>query len=102
MDPGPGRDRGAACAIVTGDCDDRPGWLRGGEALSAVLLTATSEGLSVAPISDVIEVATTRETLRRMLCGVSYPYLAVRIGYPVAAADLPIIPRRAPGEVIET
>lgn len=101
LHPGPGTDRGAAFAILTGSRDDEVGWLRGGEALSAVLLTATALDLSTAPMSDVIEVSATREALRRILGTVKYPYLALRVGYGPSTADIPTAPRRPATEVVD-
>jgi hypothetical protein len=50
MPVAPGGDRGAAYLILHGpDAADPVRWLRAGEALSAVLLTAVSRGLAVAP-----------------------------------------------------
>ncbi|MGC9669761.1 hypothetical protein ACNTMW_24845 [Planosporangium sp. 12N6] len=46
-------------------------WLRAGEALSAVLLTAVNENLAVSPMSDVIEVPTARIQLRNQKPGSS-------------------------------
>jgi hypothetical protein len=77
---GAGHDKAAVYSLLYGD-DDEPGsWLRAGEALSAVWLTATAAGVSVVPLSATIEVAATRETLRRMLSGLGYPYLVARCG----------------------
>jgi nitroreductase len=100
-DAGPGSDHGAAYAILFGERDDRAGWLRAGEALSALLLTATANGLSASPISDVIEVGATRELLRGLLSGLGHPYVAVRFGYGPPTDDLPRAPRREPHEVID-
>ncbi|PWU47948.1 nitroreductase, partial [Micromonospora globispora] len=94
-------DRGAAYVILFGDRDDPAAWLRGGEALSALLLTATAEGLSTAPISDAIELAWPRRMMRELLSGVGEPYLLVRVGWGPAGEDLPPAPRRAPADVIE-
>jgi nitroreductase len=101
MDAGPGSDRGAAYTIVFGDRDDQEAWLRAGEALSALLLTATAQGLSASPISDVVEVGATRELLRGLLSGIGHPYLAVRFGYGAGTGPLPRAPRREPYEVID-
>ena len=49
--------------VVTAD-DGRLSWLHAGEALSAVWLDATTEGLSVVPLSQVVEVAETRHRAR--------------------------------------
>jgi hypothetical protein len=57
-----------------------PTWRHPGEALSAVWLTATAAGVSVVPLSATIEIAMTRETLRRIIAGLGYPYLVMRWG----------------------
>jgi nitroreductase len=99
MSAGEHTDRSALYALIFTDEDNPMAWLRAGEALSAVLLTATAAGLATAPISDVTELAVTREQLRRMLSGIGYPQLAVRIGHAPPGAP-PFVPRRAPNEVI--
>ncbi|MCI4061208.1 nitroreductase family protein [Micromonospora sp. R77] len=93
-------DRGAAYVILFGERDDPAAWLRGGEALSALLLTATAAGLATAPISDAIELAWPRRMMRDLLAGIGDPYLVVRVGW-APAGELPPAPRRAPAEVIE-
>ncbi|MFR9779697.1 Acg family FMN-binding oxidoreductase [Micromonospora sp. MS34] len=93
-------DRGAVYVILFGDRDDPAAWLRGGEALSALLLTATAEGLASAPISDTIELAWPRRIMRDLLAGVGEPYLVVRVGWG-PGDELPPAPRRMPGDVIE-
>lgn len=99
---GDGFDAGAAYVILFGSSDEPAAWLRGGEALSALLLTATAAGLSTAPLSDAIEVAWPRRLLRDLLAGVGLPYLAVRLGYvDPTAGDLPPAPRRDPADIIE-
>ena len=62
-----------------------------GQALQRVLLTATTLGLSVSFLSQIVEVATTREQLRRLISGGRPPLAVLRIGrgYPV-----PATPRR--------
>jgi nitroreductase len=84
-DPGPGTDADARYAILFTDTDDPHAWLVAGEALSGILLTATAEGLAVAPMSDVVEVPAARAVLRQILSGIGHPMLALRIGR--AAAD---------------
>jgi hypothetical protein len=96
----PGGDRGAAYLVLFGDGDDPIDWLRAGEALSAVLLTAAALDLSVAPISDVIEVATTRQLVRGLLRGPGHPYVAVRCGHGVSPENLAESPRREPTDAI--
>jgi nitroreductase len=96
---GPGDDRGAAYAVLHGPGDTAVDWLRAGEALSAVLLTAVVEGLGAAPMSDVLEVEESRLMVQGLLPA-GRPYLALRIGVPVAAEAPPPTPRRRPGTVI--
>jgi nitroreductase len=101
MDPGPGSDRGAVYTILHGDQDDTLGWLRAGEALSAVLLAATAVGLRAAPASDAIEVTATRELLRGQLSGLGYPFLVLRFGFGVVSCSTPATPRRDRSEIID-
>jgi hypothetical protein len=89
---GEGVDKGAAYVIVFGLTDQPADLLRGGEAVSALLLLATAEGLATAPLSEAVEVAWPRH-----LC-VGEPYLAVRLRYPVTE---PPSPRRPTTEAIK-
>lgn len=77
---GEGSDHAATYLMLFGDGDEPGDWLRAGEALSAAWLTATELGLSVLPFSSVIEVPSTRETMRRILAFIGYPYIVLRIG----------------------
>ena len=97
---GPGIDKGAAYVVIFGLSDDPADLLRGGEALSALLLKATADGLATEPISDAVEVAWTRHLMRELLSDVGEPYVAVRLGYLPGAEPLPATPRRDPAEVI--
>ena len=94
-------DTGARYAVVFTDADGPADWLRAGEGLSAVLLTATAHGLATAPISDVTEPVVTRERLRHILRGLGCPQAAVRIGY-APPGDVPASPRRRLRDVIDT
>jgi nitroreductase len=96
----PGGDRGARYLIVNGHGDERLDWLRAGEAASAVLLTAVSHGLAVAPISDVIEVEHPRALVRGLLPRGGQPYLIVRCGYADETEPLEPVPRRYAIEAI--
>lgn len=98
--PGSGDDRGASYAVLYTDNDDPPAWLRGGEALSAVLLAALEHGVLASPMSDLVEVPAARQTLRRLL-GTGHPLAAVRIGLLDPATGVPRTPRRHPDDVIE-
>ncbi|MEV1286491.1 nitroreductase [Micromonospora sp. NPDC049679] len=101
LEMGEENDRGATYAILFGQQDERAAWLRGGEALSALLLTAVVEGLSAAPLSDAIEQTWPRRLMRDLLAGIGEPYLVVRLGVGADPAGLPPVPHRDPAEVIE-
>jgi nitroreductase len=93
-------DEGATYVILYGLADGPADLLRAGEAMSALLLQATVEGLSSAPISEAVEVAWPRQLLTRLLPGAGEPYLIVRLGYVESAEGVPPSPRRTPSEVI--
>jgi nitroreductase len=94
-------DLGAAYLIVHGTGDSPRDWLLAGEAASAVMLTAASLELGIAPMSDVIEVAQTRELVASLLPPGRYPYLALRCGWPVSSQQpVTSTPRRPPHEAI--
>ncbi len=99
---GEGHDQAAIYAILYGDEDALVGWLRGGEALSAVWLAAIEHGLSVLPLSAAVEVVETRQQLRRMLSNLGEPYLVLRVG--VADPDHagpPHTPRLSAEQVVD-
>jgi nitroreductase len=77
---GAGHDRAAVYGLLFGDDDEPDSWLRAGEALSAAWLTATRLGVSMVPLSGVVEVEGIRQVVRRLLAGLGHPYLALRMG----------------------
>jgi hypothetical protein len=97
---GDAHDQGAAYVVLFGTSDLPLDLLRGGEALSALLLRATADGLATAPLSDAVEVAWPRRLLLGILAGLGEPYLVVRLGYLPDGAELPAVPRRDPRDVI--
>ena len=94
-----GSDGLLVLATVT---DDRATWLRTGEALSALWLHATADGLSVIPLSQVIEVDETRQALQYgVLDGASVPQILVRIGWQeIGTSQRPRTSRRSVDEVL--
>lgn len=82
--------------------DDVRAWLDAGEALSALWLRATIAGLSVVPLSQVIEVAETRRTLiDQLFFAMARPQLLLRIGWQeVTRSPMPATPRRPLDEVL--
>jgi hypothetical protein len=78
-------------------------WLEAGQALSALWLQATDEGLSVVPLSQAIEVEETREALcQDVFDGMARPQILVRVGWLEGSSTSPErSPRRPVGEVVE-
>jgi nitroreductase len=94
---------GAILLALGTSSDDRLSQLRAGEAMSAVLLRATELELATCPLSQPLEVADTRETLRDdVLHGTLSPQLILRIGWPPAGLPtIPPTPRRPLTELVE-
>ncbi len=86
------RHRAAVFGVLHGPGDDRPDWLRAGEALSAGWLTATRLGVAVLPLSAVVAVPAAREVIRRLTGAAGHPYLVLRF----AEADGGGPPSRTP------
>lgn len=61
--------------------DDPRSWLQVGEALGWLLLRATVEGVSAAPMTQVLELPETRVRLERMLGLTGHPQMLLRLGY---------------------
>ncbi|MBW0113862.1 Acg family FMN-binding oxidoreductase [Pseudonocardia abyssalis] len=86
-----GGPQDAATVLVLGtSSDDRLSHLRAGEAVSAVLLRATTLGLASSVLSEPLELAGTRELVRdEVLGGTLSPQLVLRIGWPPATGPVP-------------
>lgn len=90
--------------VVLFDAEDEPAsWVRAGEGLSAMWLTATTGGLSVVPLSQAIEVERTREAMRAVvLRGLGHPLLLARVGWQaIGRSGLARSSRRPVEEVLE-
>ncbi|MEV0901111.1 nitroreductase family protein [Actinoplanes sp. NPDC049802] len=86
----------AIVVLATGG-DGPADWIRAGQALQRVLLTATHLHLATTPISQPLEVP----AVRAMLTGAGdhrWPQMIIRLGYAAPAAATP---RRPVGEVLE-
>jgi nitroreductase len=89
--------------VILHDNDDTPlAWLSAGESLSALWLHAVRDGLSVVPLSQVIEVSETREALHhQVLGGLAVPLMLVRVGWQaISRSQLEPTPRRPVGDVL--
>jgi nitroreductase len=82
--------------VLATDGDDRTDWLRAGQALQRVLLTATWQNLATTPISQPVEVP----AVRRVLAAPNarrFAQMVLRVGYGRQAGRTP---RRPVAEVL--
>ncbi|ORV92477.1 NAD(P)H nitroreductase [Mycobacterium interjectum] len=101
-DAAPADDSAVVLALGT-RTDDRLARLRAGEATSVVLLTATSLGLASCPVTEPLEIADTRESVRSdIFGGGDYPQMLLRVGWaPINADPLPATPRRELSDFVD-
>ena len=76
-------------AVLCTAGDDVPDWLRGGEALQRVLLTATSHGLSASFLYQSIELRDMRREAAPAWPWNENPQMVIRFGYGKDAAATP-------------
>nr|WP_221380752.1 nitroreductase family protein [Actinoplanes polyasparticus] len=84
-------------AVLTTGGDDPADWIRAGQALQRVLLTATTRHLATTPISQPVEIPGIREVLTDRRAG-RFAQMVIRLGYGQPA---PATPRRPVGEVVQ-
>jgi nitroreductase len=75
--------------LLASAANDRVGWLRAGEGLERVLLTATRAAFAVSPFSQIVEVAEINRRLRQELALNVHPQLLLRLGRAPAATAVP-------------
>lgn len=94
---------GERVIALGGDHDDVGSWLRTGEAMSDLWLEATRAGMSVIPMTQPIEVESTRhEIARTVLTHRFEPHLLLRIGWQaIGRKGLPRTPRRPLRDVLQ-
>jgi nitroreductase len=97
------RDDAGVVVVLATATDDRVAQLRAGEATGVVLLTATAVGLSTCPLTEPLEIDSTRAAVRSIVLGDDgYPQMMLRIGWaPINADPLPATPRRPLEDVVE-
>lgn len=93
---------GERVVALGGVADDVASWLRTGQGMSALWLEAAREGMSVIPMSQPIEVESTRRRIARdVLDGAFEPHLLLRVGWQaIGRRDLPRTPRRPLDDVL--
>jgi len=90
--------RNAPVVVVLGtDRDDQDDWLACGEALEAVLLRATSIGLTASYLNQVLEVPDLRQRIASLVRPRGRPQLILRLGY---GRPEPPTPRRPISDVL--
>lgn len=84
--------------------DDPVTRLRAGEATSMALLTSTALGLSSCPVTEPLEITSTREAIRsEVFTDEDFPQVMLRVGWaPIGADPLPATPRFPLEEVVCT
>jgi nitroreductase len=78
--PGPRQPEHPELLLLTTSGDEPVDWVRGGMALSALLLEGTELGLAAQPLGQVTDVAYERARLRQDLRLVGVPQLLLRVG----------------------
>jgi hypothetical protein len=84
-------------AVLSTQRNTREDWLRAGQALQRVLLTATLRGIAASPLTQPLE---TRDAwlVRDPAAGTGWPQLILRIGYGL---PVPASPRRPIRDVLD-
>ncbi len=85
-------------AMLTTRRDDEASWLRAGQALQRVLLTATERGLAASFLNQPLDEPEVRHDLVSETLG-GYPQMIVRLGYPTGTA---VTPRRSAEDLIRS
>jgi hypothetical protein len=87
-------------AVIGTRTDDADAWLACGQALEAVLLHATSRGLSAAFMNQALELPEMRARVAELAPEVGYPQMVLRLGVPAEPIHHPA-PRRDLMDVLE-
>jgi len=83
-------------AVLSVQVGDRANWLRAGQALQRVLLTATARGIDASPLTQPLETADAW-LVRDPRSGHEQPQMILRIGYGL---PVPSAPRRPVSQVL--
>ena len=97
VDDPPAVERPLALVLGTQQ-DTATDWLRAGEALMALLLHGTVEGVQAQPLGQVVDQEWSRARLGAALGVVGHPQMVLRVGYAKPGPDSP---RRALDEIVD-
>jgi hypothetical protein len=78
-------------AVLSTPHDDRPDWVRAGQALQRVLLVATAAGVSASFLNQPLEQEDMRWLVRSPTAGLGHSQMILRLGY---GDEVPPTPRR--------
>jgi nitroreductase len=84
-------------AVLSIRSGGRAGWLRAGQALQRVLLTATARGIATCPLTQPLE-TTDAWLVRDPRSGSEQPQMILRLGYGL---PVPPTPRRPPADILD-
>ncbi|MGW0758458.1 Acg family FMN-binding oxidoreductase [Streptomyces sp. NPDC002814] len=99
-EPSPARRwtaRTGLVAVLSTDRDERPDWLRAGQALERVLLYAAAHNVMAAFHTQPLEIPRLRSRIRETVTAGGCPQMILRLGY---ATSIRPLPRRPVAEVL--
>ncbi len=91
-------DESPVLAVLGTASDNVADWLKAGQALEKVLLSAHSQGLQASYLNQPVQVASLRPKLQNLLSKREFPQILLRLGFPEDEIDA--APRRRLDEVI--
>jgi nitroreductase len=97
LSPATAHRAAGVAALLTTTADQPADWMRAGQALQRILLTASVCGAAVALHSQPLELPWLREFIRTQLSDAACPHLVLRIGLVTQVA---VSVRRDPGDVL--
>jgi len=86
-------------ALLATEADGAADWLRSGQALERLLLTAAAEGLLASYLNQPLQLAGLRPRASGLLSRAGFAQVALRLGYPTE--EPPSAPRRPVAAVVE-
>jgi nitroreductase len=76
-------------AVLGTTDDDVRAWIAAGQALGRLLLTATAHGVTASPLTQALEIPSTRARLAGELGVIGHPQMLLRLGYGSSGAPTP-------------